>query len=286
MNGLKKRNFVMLWAAVFGTLVFAAQAAAKTEWDAGRTFQLEAVPLDVAASPKGSWVFVLMDGGVVKIFAADGTLKDTIEIGKHVDGIRAGSREDELLLISKKQRTVQRIALRFQYDIDISGSPFKGAADAPVVIAVFDDFQCPYCARLLPLFEQVLKAYPGKVKLVAKNFPLRSHKFAFKASEAALAAGKSGKYWEFHDKLFENQRKISDPEIKRIAGELGFEWKDFEKQMSDPAIKTRIRKDLQEGRRIGVRGTPTIFVNGRRLNNRSMDGFRSMIDRELKELGQ
>jgi protein-disulfide isomerase len=134
----------------------------------------------------------------------------------------------------------------------------------------------------LPLLGQVLEAYPKKVKLVAKNFPLQNHKFARKAAEAALAANKMDKYWEFHDKLFDNHKQLNEQKIKQIAIELGFDWKEFEKHMKDPAIKAIINSDMQEGQRIGVRGTPAIFINGRKLKNRSMNGFKNAIEKELK----
>ncbi len=129
---------------------------------------------------------------------------------------------------------------------------------------------------------QVLEAYPGKVKLVAKNFPLRNHKFAKKAAKAALAAKKTGKYWEFHDKLFENHKRLNEQKIKQIAVELGFVWNEFEKHMKDPAIKAIINRDMQEGQRIGVRGTPAVFINGRQLKNRTMNGFKNAIEKELR----
>ncbi len=127
----------------------------------------------------------------------------------------------------------------------------------------------------------MLEAYPGKVKLVAKNFPLRNHKFARKAAEAALVAKKMGKYWEFHDKLFENHKRLNEQKIKQIAVELGFVWKEFEKYMRDPAIKAIINRDMKEGQKNDVRGTPAVFINGRRLKNRTMNGFKNVIEKEL-----
>jgi len=138
----------------------------------------------------------------------------------------------------------------------------------------------------VPVLEQVLEKNPDDVKIVFKNYPLRNHKFAMKAAIAALAAGSLGKFWEFHDELYKNYNKLSDQKIREIALGLGFDQAEFEKRMSDPKIAAMIRQDLQDGAKAGVRGTPTIFINGRRLKNRSLQGFQAAIDRELQRLGK
>jgi protein-disulfide isomerase len=138
----------------------------------------------------------------------------------------------------------------------------------------------------VPVLEQLLEKYPGKVKIVFKNFPLRNHKSAMKAAVAALAAESQGKFWEFHDQLFENYNKLNDQKIREIALGLGFDPAEFEKKMKDPKINAMIRQDLRDGSQAGVRGTPTIFINGRRLNNRTPQGFQAAIDKELQKLGK
>jgi len=136
------------------------------------------------------------------------------------------------------------------------------------------------------VLEQVLETYPGDVKIVFKNFPLRNHKFAMKASTAALAAESQGRFWEFHDLLFKNYNKLNDQKIREIALELGLDQTEFKKKMKDPKITAIIRQDVRDGAQAGVRGTPTIFINGRRLNNRSLKGFQAAIDKELQKLSK
>lgn len=106
-----------------------------------------------------------------------------------------------------------------------------------------------------------------------------------KAAIAALAAESEGKFWEFYDELFKNYNKLSDQKIREIALGLGFDQTEFEKKMNDPEITARIRQDLQDAAQAGVRGTPTIFINGRQLKNRSLQGFQAAIDKELQKLG-
>jgi protein-disulfide isomerase len=132
----------------------------------------------------------------------------------------------------------------------------------------------------------VLEKYPDQVKLVFKNFPLRNHKFSMQAAIAALAADKQGKFWEFHDLLFKNYNHLNEEKIKEIAQQLNLDMKEFEKDQKDPQIRAMINKDLAEGNRVGVRGTPTIFINGRLLRNRSMAGFQELIEKALKKQAQ
>lgn len=129
---------------VFGFVLFlmlASAGFAEVEWDIQRTLNLESAPLDVAVSLNGKWIFVLNDGGSIHIYAPNGALQEKIDVGSHVDGIRVGPNEDLLILTSKRDKTIQVLALDFITPVNVSGSPFKGAAEAPVVIAVFSDFE-------------------------------------------------------------------------------------------------------------------------------------------------
>ena len=138
----------------------------------------------------------------------------------------------------------------------------------------------------MPVLEQVLEKYPQDVKVVFKNFPLRNHKFAMKAAVAALAADSQGKFWEFHDLLFKNYNKLSDQKIQEIAQAVGLNLEEYEKKKKDPAIKRKVNQDFSDGRQAGVRGTPTIFINGIRLRDRSLKGFQTAIDKQLQKLGK
>jgi protein-disulfide isomerase len=131
----------------------------------------------------------------------------------------------------------------------------------------------------------VLAKYPNDVKLVIKNFPLRNHKFAHKAATAALAANAQGKFWEFHSQLFKNYKVINDTKIQDIAKELGLNMEKFNKDMQSPAINSLITRDMNNGREVGVRGTPTIFINGKILRNINLPGIYQVIEAELKKVG-
>ena len=168
------------------------------------------------------------------------------------------------------------------YTLNTVDSPSKGPADAKVTIVEFSDYQCPFCSQAEPLMDQVMAAYPKDVKRVYKQFPLTSiHPNAMPASKAAVAAGKQGKFWEMHAKLFGNQRELSPENYKKWAEELKLDVAKFEKDMASPEVQAMIDKDMQDAKAADVTGTPTIFVNGKRLQQRSMDGFKAAIDPSL-----
>jgi protein-disulfide isomerase len=128
----------------------------------------------------------------------------------------------------------------------------------------------------------VLEKYPRQLKIVFKNFPLRNHKNAFNAALAALAAGQQGKFWEFHDALFKNYKQINEAKIQEIVTQLGLDKDQFEKQRKNPSIIERVNQDFKEGRDLGIRGIPTVYINGKRLKNSSVQGIHAAIEKELK----
>ncbi len=136
----------------------------------------------------------------------------------------------------------------------------------------------------MPLLEQVLEKNPKTVKIVFKNFPVRSHKFAAQAAVAALAADRQGKFWEFHDELFSNYNRLKEEKVQEIAAKLKLNKAQFEKDRKDPLLLEQIRHDFNEGVRAGVRSVPAVFVNGRKLKDRSLKGFQALIDKELETL--
>jgi protein-disulfide isomerase len=165
--------------------------------------------------------------------------------------------------------------------IDISGHPFKGPANAPVTVIVYSDYLCPVCDSLEPVLHQVLGKYPNDVKLVYKLCP--NHDFSKEAIAAAYAAWDQGKFWEYHDKLFYNQLVLNKPRVTAIAKDLHLDLKRFTKKMEDPAIQQLIDRDWEDVSRLGILGTPTVYVNGKILNDRSLQGFQSAIEGELRK---
>jgi protein-disulfide isomerase len=137
---------------------------------------------------------------------------------------------------------------------------------------------------LAPLLEQVLEKNPKTVKIVFKNFPIRSHRFAVSAALAALAADRQGKFWEFHDELFKNHNQLDEEKFQQIADGLKLNKDQFEKDRQDPLLLEIVKHDFNQGIEAGVNSVPTVFVNGRSLKQRSLDGFQKLIDKELKNI--
>jgi len=133
------------------------------------------------------------------------------------------------------------------------------------------------------LVAQVVKAYPNDVRFVYKNYPLPFHKNAMPAAKAAVAAGKQGKFWEMHDKIFANARALSDEFYVKAAGELGLDIEKFKKDMESPEVKQLIDEEMKQARVASVRGTPTIFINGKKPQGRSFELYKSIIEGILKE---
>jgi hypothetical protein len=136
----KKTIVVLTISIVLGSITM-SHAAASVEWNVQKTLQLESAPVDVAVSADGKQIFVLTDQGQILIYASGGPFLDKIDVGNQFDHIKAGPGGDYLVLNSRKNKSVQVITLDFIQDINVSGSPFKGSENAPVVVAVFDDFE-------------------------------------------------------------------------------------------------------------------------------------------------
>ena len=136
-----KSKFAILLMTLFLLFAWLASSPATVEWDVVNTLNLKEKPRDAAMALNGKWIFVLTDKGEILIYSSDGKLEDTIPVGKEVEGLKVGPREDVLLLTSGKDKTVQIITLDFIQEINVSGSPFKGKADARVAVATFNDFQ-------------------------------------------------------------------------------------------------------------------------------------------------
>ncbi len=153
-----------------------------------------------------------------------------------------------------------------EVDIDVGDAPVRGAPMAPVTIVEFSDFECPYCGAAHPVLERLLHEYEGQVKLVFMHYPLtEAHPNAMQAARAAVAAGQQGKFWEMHDRLFENQAALSEEDLARYAREIGLDVERFEEDLRSEETQRRIERDKALGRRLDVTGTPAIFINGRRF---------------------
>lgn len=171
-----------------------------------------------------------------------------------------------------------------RFDVSfVDADPVKGGASAPIQIVEYSDFQCPYCSRVNPTLAQVQETYGDKVAIAFRNFPLPMHKEAPRAGEASYCAQDQGKFWEYHDVLFENQRAQKDEDLKKYAEQVGLDAAKFDECLTSNKYKDRVEEDKKSGAAVGVSGTPAFFINGVFVNGaRPFEAFAEVIDDELQ----
>ena len=173
------------------------------------------------------------------------------------------------------------------YTITIGNSPVLGAKNAPVTIVEFGDFQCPYSIREFPKLKQILKKYPDQVRFVLKHYPLRFHKKAPPAHAAAeLARREQGPkaFWEMHDLIVANPKKLEIADLRGYAKTMKLDLQQFDTVMADPEkINELLKDDLAEAKKCNVRATPTVLINGLKMTNRTLQGYQSRINQILKK---
>lgn len=187
------------------------------------------------------------------------------------------------LRINGKVTTYLKPPELVRVDLSVNGAPSKGSEKAEVTIVKFEDFQCPYCKAVQPNFQEVLKRYDGKVRLVHKDLPLdQIHPQARQAAEAARCADDEGKFWEYHDRLYASSPNAAPEDLRLYAKDLGLNQELFDKCLARGKYKAAIQKDLNEAANLGLTGTPAFFINGRELSGaQSVQAISQIIDEEL-----
>jgi len=233
---------------------------------------------------------------------SDAEVKDLYDRLKTAGRIPADTQLDQIkdqlvqaIINQQRRASVQKIIdeLRTQANLQIdlppprvdvaASGPARGPGDAKVTIIEFSDFQCPYCGAAFTTVEQLMQQYAGKVKLVFRQFPLPIHPQAEKAAEASLCAADQGKFWEFYDLLFKNQKKLDVPELKTYAASAGVpDAGKFAQCLDSGDKKKQVDSDIEAGQAAGVNGTPAFFINGVFINGAMpIEEFKKVIDPEL-----
>lgn len=280
MNKIKLGILLTMLFMIFGTAPAQAEFSSRLIKELKLTF----APMDIEISSNGRRVFVLDDHGQLLVYNVAGQLKDKIQVGKKVEKIRISPREDMLVLSNRDDKTVRILKLAYIHAIDISGSPYKGPSNAPVAIVVFSDFQCPYCERIRTIFDKIREQYPKQVKVVYMQFPLSSHKYSLSAAKASIAAAAQGKFWEFHDLIFNNYKELNDSKFQEFRSALKLDKTKFDQVMESPETLVKINKDKRQGVKADVRGTPTVFVNGRMIRPAVYQNIKVAVEESLKDL--
>jgi protein-disulfide isomerase len=194
----------------------------------------------------------------------------------------AGSYEQVLPELQKQEAMNQPLTPEAQAKIAGKGAPGFGPENAKVTIVEFSDFQCPYCAQAHETVHQLRERYPDQVRIVFRHFPLAFHEHARLAAQAALAAHAQGKFWPYHDRLFEHQNALDRKSLEGYAQDLGLDVAAFKKGLDDNAFDAQLEADVSLGKSVRVDGTPTMFINGRRAENATeIDAVAPLIDAAL-----
>ena len=171
-----------------------------------------------------------------------------------------------------------------RYKVELGDAQTRGSADARVTIVMFSDFQCPFCKRVMPTIAELEKEYGKDLRFAMKHNPLAFHNRAKAAALAAEAAGKQGKFWEMHDLLYENGRDLTDENFSAWAKDLKLDVGRFERDLDSADLGDRIDEHQAQAVRLGARGTPSFFINGRFLSGaQPAEAFKKVIDEELRE---
>jgi protein-disulfide isomerase len=202
-----------------------------------------------------------------------GARKREAALKAYTDGLRKEAKVETML----PPPVVPKIAVE-------AVGPSKGDANAPITIVEFSDYQCPFCGRAEPTVKAIVDQYKGKVRLVYREYPLPMHEYAQKASEAALCADEQGKFWEMHEKLFENQSALTIENLKSYAKGLALDTAKFDKCLDGGDKAKSVQASLKAGEDVGVSGTPAFFINGRPLFGAvPAERFKEIIDAELAD---
>jgi protein-disulfide isomerase len=261
----------------------AALTEAKIQVEPSTDIQLEDTPKDIIFSRDGSMAFILGQKSILLYSVPEAKVTDSIPLTKAYSQLALSPDESTFYLTSQDSPQVAVIRFAFINNIEVGKSPVIGNANAPVALVAFLDYQCPYCAKIYPLLQEVLKKYPNDVKLVIKHFPLAMHKSAEKAARAALAASMQNKYEKVNELFFTNFTKLNDDTIRDYVKDAGADMQKFEQDVESAQVRDIVQQDIEAGKGARVRAVPTILINGIAPKGRSIEVFSQIVDEELKK---
>jgi len=167
--------------------------------------------------------------------------------------------------------------------VSVGSRAIRGSVKAPVTVVVFSDFECPFCARIVPTLSELESKYPGKLKVAFRQLPLPLHKNAQLAAAASLAANEQGKFWQMHDLLFSHPAGLERPALVGYAKTLKLDVARFSAALDSGRFDKQIEADRADAAQLGASGTPTVFINGRAvIGAQPTEAFQQIIDEELK----
>lgn len=256
------------------------KSSGNLNWSTQKTWKIDVAPVAFVQSLDNKKTFVLGADAKVHIYNTNGNKLGALPVPADVIDIDISPRGEILYLLNKGDQSFTALNISFTQNIDVSTAPFLGNPDAPVTLVEFSDFQCPYCSKVKPILDELLKANPDTLKVAFIHIPLRMHPQAEIAARGAIAAQKQGKFWEMHDELFQTNN-LSLQTIEASAQKIGLNMEEFKKDIDAAATQQQLAKDLFEAKKAEVTGTPTLFINGVRAKSRSFKDLQAMVDQAL-----
>jgi protein-disulfide isomerase len=209
------------------------------------------------------------------------------QIADYLEGTRRQQVVNQLAQGLRQEMEVVYLLEPFRVELDNADAPALGPADSPVTLTEFSDFECPYCGRFFPTLQRLRENYGDQLRVVYRQFPLDNHPNAYSAALASLCAHEQDRFWEMHDLLFSEQDRLDVESLKEKASRLGLDRARFDECLDSAQYSEQIREDVREGNRVGVQGTPAIYVNGVPVprGNAPYSVIAGMIDEELERAG-
>jgi protein-disulfide isomerase len=257
--------------------------------------------LEAEADKRGTTVERLVN----EVTAGEGPTSDDVAAWYQQNQARLGGRAfedlapqiEQMLRAQAQTRVLQEFFRELEGEYDVrylvpplevdfanAGAPTLGPRNAPVTIVEFSDFQCPFCKQFRETLVRAREQYGDQIRIVFRQFPLSNHPQAFRAAEASLCAHESGKFWELHDLMFDEQDRLLEADLVNKAERIGLDGDAFRTCLASGRMAEIVRADLREGNRFGLTGTPQIFVNGLAASSGAVpyEALADMIDRALR----
>ena len=259
-------------------------AEAKIQFDMPKDIQLTDTPKDITLSRDGSTAYILGQKSIMIYSVAEAKVTDNITLTKAYSRIALSPDESAFFLTAQNEPQVTVMQFALINNIEVGKSPVIGNVKAPVTVTAFLDYQCPFCAKVYPLLQELLNKYPKDVRLVIKQNPLPMHKFAEKAALAALAAAQQNKFEKVTELFFTNSPTLNDETIRKYVQDAGADMQKFDIDIAGDTVKEIMQQDQQASQKARVRAVPTLFINGIAPKGRAIEVFSQMVDEELKKI--
>ncbi|MDL2269553.1 thioredoxin domain-containing protein [Desulfosarcina sp. OttesenSCG-928-A07] len=270
----------LTWTMILVMTLMPMTTSAVVDVEVTSRFDTDTPVLDMATDPQSRLVFLLTAKAVLLYSVEDSAVVDQIPLRTPFDRIAVLDAE-HLVLSHSVSGAMNIVRFGRVYPIELEGRISRGPSNAPVTVVVFDDYECAYCARLDVFMEDIVQQFPNQIRLFIKHYPLSKHPFAHEGAMAALAAGQQKKFWEFHAQLLQHYDELDESIILKTAKKLKLDIKRFNTDRTSQALEKIIQEDVENGKAIGVKGTPWVFLNGKHVSN--IGNLPDLITRELEK---